>query len=443
MRKHIIRIATLAAAAGLAASAADLLTLDQAVAIAVDQNRSLRNSALEVEKAQDSVAANRTRQFPSFSLNVLGAQQLQPFDFTIQKGQLGNYQGTGPLPGEDVHFKSPMEPTGLLVGKVSQPLTSLIRIRRGLETLKTTAEIAREQSRADRQKTVRDVKRAYYGIQQLESSLRSVRQTRDLYAELEKLTENYVAGQVVLKSELLDIQANLAKTEQTTLELEDQTASGKEQLNQLLGRDVLIDFEVQPALEITDDETTLEAARGQALNRRPEVHQAQLRAKQAEQDLRAKRAEYIPDVSADFSSYSLLNFGQFLPTQTSSVGINVSWEPFDWGRKKHEIAGKQRTIEEARNAEKDTVNAVLMDVNDKYRQLRRSQAQLRVARLSQEAAMEGLRVMKNKYAVKAALLKDVLQGQVGLEQSNSDYQQALVSFWNARADFERALGEDQ
>ena len=73
--------------------------------------------------------------------------------------------------------------------------------------------------------------------------------------------------------------------------------------------------------------------------------------------------------------------------------------------------------------------------------LRRTQ--LRVASLSQETAMESLRVTRNKFAVENVLLKDVLQGQVSLEQSNSDYQQALLSFWNARADFERALGEDQ
>jgi outer membrane protein TolC len=66
-----------------------------------------------------------------------------------------------------------------------------------------------------------------------------------------------------------------------------------------------------------------------------------------------------------------------------------------------------------------------------------------VARLSQETAIESLRVAKNRFAVQSALLKDVLQVQVSLEQSNSDYQQALVSFWNARAEFERALGEDQ
>jgi len=50
--------------------------------------------------------------------------------------------------------------------------------------------------------------------------------------------------------------------------------------------------------------------------------------------------------------------------------------------------------------------------------------------------------VKNKYFVRAALVKDVLQGQVSLERSNADYQEALAGFWNARADYERALGVD-
>ena len=443
MPKQTIKILVLAAAATHLILAGDMLTLDQAVTMALDKNRSLNNSAIDIQKAQDNVQANRTRQFPNFNLNALAAQQLQSFDFTIEKGALGTYAGTGPLPSQDVHLKSPRQPTGLMIAKVSQPLSSLIRIRRNLDTLKTGVEIASEQNRADRQKVVRDVKRAYYGLQQLESSLRSVRQTHELYVELVKLTENYVAGEVVLKADLLDVQTRLARTEQTALQLRDQMASGKEQLNQLMGRDVLIDFDVQPALEVADDDFSLANARQRALSRRPEIRQAELREKQAEEDLRAKKAEYIPDVSAEFNAITLLNYGRFLPTQTTSIGVSVSWEPFDWGRKKHEIAAKQRTIDQASNARQDAINAVLIDVNEKYRQLRQSQAQLRVARLEQETSIESLRVTKNRYAVKAVLLKDVLQGQVGLEQSNGDYQQALVSFWNARAEFERALGEDQ
>src|SRR5262249_1257840 len=160
------------------------------------------------------------------------------------------------------------------------------------------------------------------------------------------------------------------------------------------------------------DSMDLEAARRRALENRPEIRQAKLRETQAEQDLRSKKAEYIPEVAAEFNTLRFLNYGQFFPTGSNSIGINVSWEPFDWGRKKHETAEKQHTVDQARNGQQDAINAVLVDVNDKYRRLRQSQTQLRVARLAQERAVESLRVTGNKFAVQAVLLKDVLQGQV-------------------------------
>jgi outer membrane protein TolC len=423
--------------------AQDTLTLDQAVSMALESNRSLRNSELDAQKATDNLNANRTHQFPSISLYGLGAQQLQSFDFILRKGVLGTYTGTGPLPAQDVHLKTPLAPTGMFVGRITQPLSSLIRIRRNLDTLKTGVEIAHEQTRADKQKIVREVKRVYYSLQQVESSLRSVHQTVVLYQELARLTDNYVIREVALKSDSLDVATRLAKAEQSESLLQDQRATGKEQLNQLLGRDVLADFDIQPVTDLTDEGFDLVAARAKALEQRPEVRQAKLRQTQAEQDLRAKKAEYIPDVSAEVNSLRFLNYGSFFPTQSNSVGLSVSWEPFDWGRKKNEAAQKRHTVEQARNSQQDAVNAVLMNVNDKYRQLRQSRTQLKVARLSQETALESLRVAKNKFAVQSVLLKDVLQVQVSIEQSNSDYQQALLSFWNARAEFERALGEDQ
>lgn len=434
-----LALSTLIAAAGQAGT----LTLDQAVAIAIENNRGMQSSALDIGKAQDRLAANRTRQFPSISLYALGAQQLRAFEFTFEKGILGTYSGTGPLPSEDVHLRSPLAPTGMLMAKVQQPLSSLIRIRRNLDTLKTGVELAREQTRADRQKVVREVRRVYYALQQVDSGVRTARQMVALYRELTRLTENYVAGQIVLKAELLDAQTRLARAEESEAELLDKQATAKEQLNQLLGRDVLAEFEVQPLVETVDDFVPLAAARERALAQRPEVRQARLRQTQAEQDLRAKKAEYIPDVAAEFNNISFLNYGRYFPSQSMSIGVSLTWEPFDWGRKKHEAAEKRRTVEQARNAGTDAESAVLIEVNEKYRQLRRSRAQLKLARMQREASLEGLRVTRNRYAVEAALLKDVLQGQAGLEQADADYQQALVSYWNARADFERAIGDEQ
>jgi outer membrane protein TolC len=249
--------------------------------------------------------------------------------------------------------------------------------------------------------------------------------------------------EVALKGELLDTQTRLASSQQLEVSLINQESAGKEQLNQLLGRDVLTEFEVQPVLEASGDDLNLNDARARALKSRPEIRQAQLRQVQAEQDLRAKKAEYIPDVAAEFNNIAFLNWGRYMPSQTMSVGVSLTWEPFDWGRKKHESAEKRRTIDQARISQREAEAAVIVDVNDKFRQLQYRRADLQVARLAQATAVENLRVVKNRYLVSAALVKDVLQLQVNLEQSNADYQKALTSFWNARADFERAVGEDQ
>ena len=45
----------------------------------------------------------------------------------------------------------------------------------------------------------------------------------------------------------------------------------------------------------------------------------------------------------------------------------------------------------------------------------------------------------HQYEQKAAPLTDVLQQQATLAQVNQQYQQALSSFWTAKADFERVL----
>jgi len=40
------------------------------------------------------------------------------------------------------------------------------------------------------------------------------------------------------------------------------------------------------------------------------------------------------------------------------------------------------------------------------------------------------------------LLRDVLQEQAAVEKANADYNEAIASFWTAKANFQKVLGED-
>jgi len=81
-----------------------------------------------------------------------------------------------------------------------------------------------------------------------------------------------------------------------------------------------------------------------------------------------------------------------------------------------------------------------VDVSARLRKLRQARALVEVTHLAQETEKEKLRVVTNQYPLKAALLKDVLQEQAAVADADNQYQQALLAFWIAKADFERALG---
>jgi outer membrane protein TolC len=132
-----------------------------------------------------------------------------------------------------------------------------------------------------------------------------------------------------------------------------------------------------------------------------------------------------------------------LPQNIAYVGVDISWDVFDWGKKQQDLAQLRRASEQARNSVADTASQIVLDVNSAFRKLEDSQAFLAVAETGQEAAREQLRVVTNQYRHQAALLKDVLAAQASLGQANDQYRQAALGFWEARANLDRALGTDE
>src|SRR5262249_61958534 len=106
------------------------------------------------------------------------------------------------------------------------------------------------------------------------------------------------------------------------------------------------------------------------------------------------------------------------------------------------VAKKARATRQAKTAVRDTEDRPLLEINTQSRRLERARAELRAARLGQDAAREQARIRVAQYSTQAALFSDVLQAESSLADVDNQYQQALSSFWTARADFERALGEE-
>jgi outer membrane protein TolC len=411
----------------------EVLTLDQAIALALRENHAVRDAELEAGKSGDILAATRTHRLPSINVFSLTAEQfIKPVAVPSIFPGVGSFFSIG----------IPRRPTTIFAGLILQPLSQQYRLGLNVEQAKLARNTERERLRLVKQSTIDGVKQTYYGILQSQSALDSVREAVASYRELDRVTSDQVIQQVSLKNVSLSVKTRLAKAEYEEINLSNELATKKEQLNNLLGRDVRIDFRVNPVRNVSGYPADLESARNRALEQRPEIREARLKMKQAEVDRRIKKSEYIPDVSAAFVYMTFRNFDDIIPKNLVSAGLAINWEVFDWGRKQHELAEKGKTIEQTKERLREAESRVLIDVSDKFRKLQQTRQALVVAQLAEETAQETLRINTNKYKLTAALLSDVLQSQSTLAEANHQFQQALLDYWTAQAEFEKALGED-
>src|SRR5262249_14323137 len=167
------------------------------------------------------------------------------------------FPGVGPF----FSIGIPRRPTSVFAGLILQPLSQQYRLGLEVEQAKLARSIERERLRVVNQTTVDRVKQTYYGILQTQSALDSIREAVASYRELDRVTSDQVARQVSLKNASLDVKTRLAKAEYEALNLSNELATKKEQLNDLLGRDVRTDFKLNPAANVSGYPADLEGAR--------------------------------------------------------------------------------------------------------------------------------------------------------------------------------------
>ena len=420
---------------------APLLTLDDAVSLALNNNRLVKNSALEAQKYDFRVGTARSRRLPEFQFAMLGGELLHSFNFTFPAGAFGTYSATGPIPATNTAIKTPAVFTTYTTGLVAEPLLQQYKIHLGIRATEIGRDIAREDVRAERQKIANEVRTAYFQIVATQVGVDAARVAVETLEEAQRVTRQYELREALLHGDVLETDARLAKAQYELSAAENGLATECEHLNQLLGRALNTPFRVDTTPEENAPDLSLAAARDAALRNRPEVRQAQLRVQQAEYDRRLAKAEYIPDLSLAVQYLGTNNYA-VLPQNVTVAGFLFKWEPFDWGRRRNAVSEKSRTIQQARNGSNETEAQVAVEVGMKYRKWQEASLLLKASRTGNEAAVEQFRVVGNKYKEQAALVKDLLESQARTAETGSKYQQALSAYWSALADLRHAIGEE-
>lgn len=443
----LIRITTVCIAlAGsipcLVSAQSGVLTLDEALEIALSQNLAVANAELDISAASDDLKAIKTRRLPNMDVRGGYSDNLESQSFFFEQGVWGTYPVIGDVPSQDVSITSMNGGTSFVSANVSQPLSQLYRIGLGVEQSEVKVEMADQRLRMTQSEIANLVKRNYFDILQLESQLGTTEESIVFYTSLQKLVSNYVEQSVALKYQLLDVEARLAhRSAQAVVERND-LAMLKQRFNKLLNRDLQTAFELAALPEIDPDTAgmSLDQAMEIALEQKPEIAESELMVKNAELGYDIKKSEYIPDVDLSLR-YSRLYGTNFIPSTDAYIGVHAKWEFFDWGRKSNELASKDADIYRAKNKLHETRESARISVERSFHSISESRQMLEAARLSEAAAREKLRVLNNQYEQNVTLLQDVLDAESELSRASTGYNRAVLAVWKAEAELKLALGE--
>lgn len=417
------------------------LNIDDAVRIAVANNRNLKIVSLQLDSSKEHLAAEKTRRLPAFNTYLFASQLLEPISFVVPAGQFGTYPIIGPIPATDSPIKTPSKPTAYVFATASQPLLTLYKINLYIHGQQLNVEQAAQRVLEQRLSIVDDVRQAYYSIVEIQNAIDASQASIKQFEELDRITLQYVSEQVALQSDSLEVKAKLAQEQYRLLQAQDKLVTAKETLNNLMGRDINTDFHAVNVTELSPDEENLPAAQAKALQQNPKMKEAEISVRQAENARRQAKAQYMPDLGLSFHYMS--PFGvNFVPTNVMNAGLEFSWDPFDWGRRQHDVNEKTIGVTQSKLSLDDTKNNILINVGNQYRALHEARMAVSVAEAKRVSSAEKLREVTLQYQEKTKLLRDVLQQQASVESAESDYNEAMASFWTAKANFQKAIGEE-
>lgn len=278
------------------------------------------------------------------------------------------------------------------------------------------------------------VTRSYLQVLTSAEYLRSAQTSVAAYSESEKVMASRVDAGTALKTELLNIQVQLARSEERLLQAQNGYALAKEGLRLVMGLEELpaSDFESLESLSIPEP-TSLQAGD------RPEVLAPTAFAEAAHAQLRAAKSGYLPAVNA-FASIDRYQGWEYDGDKSSwSAGLSLEWTLFDGFYTQAAVSEKRATLKAAQEAVRQSRLQTSVELRSADFSVREATQRVAVMDRAVRLARESSDLTRQRFAQGLALSSHVIDAEDSLVQAEFGLAQARADRLLAIATLRRAL----
>jgi outer membrane protein TolC len=176
-----------------------------------------------------------------------------------------------------------------------------------------------------------------------------------------------------------------------------------------------------------------------AWEKNPDIRSVELAVQKASAGVGAARTKYIPDVSV-FAQYSYQNGIAFLVHNFGTFGVSMSYDIFDFGRRRDEVRKQVAQLREAEENLERLKDDTAVQVEQTYNKLLQTKHMVEVSQQLVVLRTEGERLASNQLQQGATLISDERKASAEAYQAHADLLQSSLAYVLARAELDRTIG---
>lgn len=442
---------------------ATVITLEDALKIALSENASVRVADKEIERAGYAKKGTYASLFPQIDLTASFMRtikkQVMYMDMDMSKIMGGGSSSdSGTTDSGSSSTETPSFPTGggIEVGRwntynagvsASMPLVNA-QLWKSLKISGKSVELAVEKARSSRLEMVTQVKQSYYAALLAKEALNVY---KDVYAnavENFKQTEMRYNAQKASELEYTRAKSTVASAIPNVYNAESSVVLSLWQLKAVMGVELDQNIDVAGSLEDYTGEMALENGTDiMNLDHNSTMRQLAIQADQLAETVKLQQYAYIPSLALTFS-YSLnamtndFKFSDYRWTPYSYVGLSLNIPIFSGGKRLNDVRQAKVQASELAIQVNDTERQLKIAIRQYLNTMETQMKSCAAAKEAVETAQKAYDIATKSYNVGRSTITELNDAQLALTQAKLGESQSIYSYMVAKSSLEQVLGHD-
>ncbi|RYD88682.1 MAG: TolC family protein, partial [Sphingobacteriales bacterium] len=306
------------------------------------------------------------------------------------------------------------------------------KLKYARQSTELLTQVARLDEVNDRDQIVYNIINSYYNLYKVLQGKKVVEQNVASLDQQIKQSQRFFDQGIVTKNDVLQFQLQKANVELNGIDLENNRRIVNYNLDILLGLPETTQLTIEQVADADKPLGMLASYIDTAIATRPELRQADLQAKVADNNISSVKANTLPNLSAGASAYYVDVSANPLPKAGNyitpiSIGITASWNFGALWNNKHKVAEARIERTQADITKSITLDRIKNEVNQNYQTYIASLDKIKLLQTAIAQAGENNKILESKYrsniasAVERADSQTLLyQAQINLELAKAD-----------------------